>query len=59
MVEETKYRLRIPYLDCIIKVCEVLNIDVLDGAKLITKQLKVKIEQEADELKLFKKVKFL
>ncbi|MCX8008812.1 MAG: late promoter transcription accessory protein [Patescibacteria group bacterium] len=56
MVEEIKYRLKLPYLECIIYLCEHENIDLETVPKLLTKPLKKRIEEEAEELKLFKKV---
>lgn len=59
MVEETKYRLRLSYLECIMYICAVEKIDEEYVPKLLTKQLKSKIEDEARKANLFKKVKML
>lgn len=55
-LEEYKYRLKTNYLECILYICEKEKIDVEYIPKLLTKQLKKKIEEEMNSLNMFKKV---
>ncbi len=53
-VEQLARSSRIPYLDAVVSLCEELNVEPVDAAKLISKVLKEKIEAEAIDLNYIK-----
>ena len=55
LIESTVGELKIPYMDAIIKVCELNDIEIEDIKKFISPEIKDKLEAEAMDLNFLPK----
>ena len=55
IIEDIVKEKKIPYLDAVVKYCDENEIDTATVGSLINKQLKEKIQREAEKLNLVEK----